>query len=155
MHLSKVTYAAWIIKALSLQWTERTKSCTNRKWRRKTIPPSRNPNTTTHKVVAGPQPEGAVLLQQALQEVPRRGGGPVAHHQRLVQDVVVHLVRVPAVEGRLRTPGRGRRRRRERGHMAGWWASGEWAVCFVTFRVKLFRCQHSGTTCNREKLVKE
>lgn len=44
----------------------------------------------------------AVLLQQTLQEGPGCAGGTGAHRQRLVENVVVHFMRVSAIEWRLR-----------------------------------------------------
>lgn len=56
---------------------------------------------STYKVVGAAQPLGPVLLQQALQQMPRRVGNVGFQLQRLVQDVVVHLCCVAAVERRL------------------------------------------------------
>lgn len=58
-------------------------------------------STNTYKVLCAAQPLGPVLLQQALQQMPRRVGNVGFQLQRLVQDVVVHLRCVPAVEWRL------------------------------------------------------
>lgn len=57
----------------------------------------------THVVVLDAQPLGAVLLQQPLQQVPACVGHVGLEHRRLVQDVVVHLGGVAAVERRLGT----------------------------------------------------
>lgn len=57
----------------------------------------------TYKIIPGAQSVCPLFLQQALQKRPGCGGGARAHHQGLVQDVVVHFVRVPAVERRLGT----------------------------------------------------
>ena len=53
-------------------------------------------------VVALPraQPQGLVLLQQPLQQVPGAGGDVVPQSEGLVENVVVHFGHVPAVEGR-------------------------------------------------------
>lgn len=59
----------------------------------------------THKVVLAAQPLGPLLLQQALQQVSGRVGDVGLELQRLVEDVVVHLGRVAAVERRLQTVG--------------------------------------------------
>lgn len=61
----------------------------------------------THKVILAAQPLGALLLQQALQQVSGRVGDVGLELQRLVEDVVVHLGRVAAVERRLRAVRRG------------------------------------------------
>lgn len=55
----------------------------------------------THKVVLGPQPLGAVLLQQPLQQFPPCVWHVGLEHRGLVQDVVVHLGCVATVERRL------------------------------------------------------
>ena len=60
----------------------------------------------THKVVLGAQPLGAVLLQQTFQKLPAGVGHVGLQHGGLVQDVVVHLGRVAAVERWLRKPTR-------------------------------------------------
>jgi len=59
----------------------------------------------TYEVVLHAQSPGAFLLQQTLQQVPPRVGHVGLQHGRLVQDVVVHLRRVAAVERRLREGG--------------------------------------------------
>ena len=56
----------------------------------------------THEVVSGAQAVQTLFLQQALQQRPGAAGGARTHHQRFVQDVVVHLVCVSAVEGGLK-----------------------------------------------------
>lgn len=56
---------------------------------------------STHKVFPGSQPERSIFLQKALQQRPGRVGRAGAHYQRLVQNVVIHLMRVPAVKRRL------------------------------------------------------
>lgn len=56
----------------------------------------------THKVILHPEPLGAVLLQEALQQLPAGVRHVGLEHGRLVQDVVVHLGRVATVERRLR-----------------------------------------------------
>lgn len=55
-------------------------------------------NNPTHKIIPGAQPVCAILLQQTLQEGPGSAGCTRTHPQRLVENVVVHFVRVPAVE---------------------------------------------------------
>lgn len=55
-------------------------------------------NDLTHKIIPRPQPVHAVFLQQALQEGPGCAGRTWAHRQWLVEDVVIHLMCVPAVE---------------------------------------------------------
>lgn len=62
---------------------------------------SEKQESTTHKVILGPQPLCPVLLQKALQEVPRRVGNIWFQLEGLVQNVVIHLCCVPAVERRL------------------------------------------------------
>lgn len=52
----------------------------------------------TYKIIPRPQSVCAVFFQQTLQKRPGCAGSPRAHHQRLVEDVVIHFVRVPAVE---------------------------------------------------------
>lgn len=64
-----------------------------------------NQRRDTHKVVLAAQPLGPLLLQQALQQVSGRVGDVGLELQRLVEDVVVHLGRVAAVERRLQTMG--------------------------------------------------
>lgn len=59
-------------------------------------------NNPTHKIIPGAQPVRAVLLQETLQEGPGRGGRSSAHPQRLVENVVVHFMRIPAIERRLK-----------------------------------------------------
>lgn len=54
-----------------------------------------------YKIIPRPQSVRAVFFQQTLQKRPGCAGSPRAHHQRLVEDVVIHFVRVPAVEWRL------------------------------------------------------
>ena len=49
---------------------------------------------------AGAEPLRLVLLQEPLQEIAGTGGHVRPQSQRLVEDVVVHLCHVPAVEGR-------------------------------------------------------
>lgn len=55
-------------------------------------------NTSTYKVLCAAQPLGSVLLQEALQQVSGCVGNVGLQLQRLVQDVVVHLRCVAAVE---------------------------------------------------------
>lgn len=55
-------------------------------------------NNPTHKIIPGAQPLCAVLLQETLQEGPGRVRCSRAHPQRLVENVVVHFVRIPAIE---------------------------------------------------------
>lgn len=55
----------------------------------------------TYEVISAAQPLGAVLLQQTLQQLAGSVGNVGLQLQRFVQDVVVHLGRVPAVERRL------------------------------------------------------
>lgn len=52
----------------------------------------------THKIIPGAQPVCAVLLQESLQEGPGSVGCSRAHPQRLVENVVVHFMRIPAIE---------------------------------------------------------
>lgn len=66
---------------------------------------------TTYKVFCATQPLGAVFLQQTLQQVSGCVGNVGLQLQRLVQDVVVHLCRVAAVERRL---GRNKKKRETR-----------------------------------------
>lgn len=63
-------------------------------------------SNNTHKVLLAAQPLGPLLLQQALQQVSGRVGDVGLELQRLVEDVVVHLGRVAAVERRLQNNGR-------------------------------------------------
>lgn len=56
----------------------------------------------THKVCDGPGSPVLVLLQEAHQEGADSGGLPRRQLQRLVEDPVIHLPDVTAVEGRLR-----------------------------------------------------
>lgn len=65
-----------------------------------------NKRRDTHKVLLAAQPLGPLLLQQALQQVSGRVGDVGLELQRLVEDVVVHLGRVAAVERRLQNSGR-------------------------------------------------
>lgn len=58
-------------------------------------------NTNTYKVLCAAQPLGSVLLQEALQQVSGCVGNVGFQLQGLVQDVVVHLRCVTAVERRL------------------------------------------------------
>lgn len=62
----------------------------------------RGRSNPAHKIIPGAQPVCAVLLQQPLQEGPGCAGGPRAHPQRLVENVVVHFVCISAVEWWLR-----------------------------------------------------
>lgn len=62
----------------------------------------------THKVVLDAQPLGALLLQEPLQQVPAGVGHVGLEHRRLVQDVVVHLSGVAAVERGLEMPKNGK-----------------------------------------------
>lgn len=64
--------------------------------------------SSTYEVVLGPQPVFAVLLQQPLEQLAPGVGHVGFEHQSLVQDVIVHLRCVPAVEGRLEGEHRGR-----------------------------------------------
>lgn len=52
----------------------------------------------TYKIIPRPQSVCAVFFQQTLQKRPGCAGSPRAHHQCLVEDVVIHFVRVSAVE---------------------------------------------------------
>lgn len=61
-----------------------------------------------YKVLGAAQPLGPVLLQQALQQMPRRVGNVGFQLQRLVENVVIHLRCVSAVERGLRREERGR-----------------------------------------------
>lgn len=56
----------------------------------------------THKIFPGAQSVCAVLLQQTLQEGPGCAGCTRAHRQRLVENVVIHFMRVSAIEWWLR-----------------------------------------------------
>ena len=58
--------------------------------------------THTYKVVCAAQSLGAVLLEKTFQKVPGRVGDVGLQLQRFVEDVVVHLRCVAAVERRLR-----------------------------------------------------
>lgn len=62
----------------------------------------RGPKHPTYKIMSGAQPVCAVLLQQTLQEGPGCAGRTGAHPQRLVENVVVHFMRVSAIEWWLR-----------------------------------------------------
>jgi len=55
----------------------------------------------TYKVILDPQPLGAVLLQEPLQQLPACVRHVGLQHRSLVQDAVVHLSRVTTVEGGL------------------------------------------------------
>lgn len=59
-------------------------------------------NHRTYKILPGAQSVCAVLVQQPLQEGPGCAGCTGAHPQRLVEDIVVHFMRVSAIEGWLR-----------------------------------------------------
>lgn len=50
------------------------------------------------KVIPGPESVCAIFLQQALEERPGCAGRTRTHRQRLMEDVVIHLMCVPAVE---------------------------------------------------------
>lgn len=52
----------------------------------------------TYKVIPGPQSLCAIFLQQALEYRPGCAGCTRTHSQWLVEDVVIHLMRVPAIE---------------------------------------------------------
>lgn len=52
----------------------------------------------TYKVILHSQPFGAVLLQEALEQLPACVRHVGFEHRRLVQDVVVHLSCVATVE---------------------------------------------------------
>lgn len=67
-------------------------------------------NNRTHKIIPGAQPVCAVLLQETLQEGPGRVGCSRAHPQRLVENVVVHFVRIPAIERWLKRETKDERR---------------------------------------------
>lgn len=62
----------------------------------------RGPNHPTHKIISGAQSVCAFLLKQTLQEGPGCAGCTGAHPQRLVENVVVHFMRVSAIEWWLR-----------------------------------------------------
>lgn len=68
-------------------------------------------SSDTYKVLLDSQSLGAVLLQKSLEQLTPSVGHVRLQHQRLVQDVVVHLGRVATVERRLK---RERNRQSER-----------------------------------------
>lgn len=70
------------------------------------LPEGQNTGNTTHKVILGSQPLGPVLLQEPLQEMPRRICNIWFQLEGFVQDIVIHLSCVSAIKRRLKEEGK-------------------------------------------------